>query len=135
MAEPTKELLELIFAALDHAVESIVNTDGPLIPFAMIESASGERSIARFTGGRNPDEARQDARAHVAQTTDCPKYAIAADGTATEDGQRLPVIMIEAGQRGQPHGFRFIQRFASSRQCRFAQPIRNPSIIDHPAVL
>jgi hypothetical protein len=135
MAKPTEELLDLIFLALDHATKSVINTNGPLIPFAIIESISGERILARFTTGRNPDEARQDARSHVGKAADCTKYAIAADGTITENGQRVAVIMVEAGQRGEPHGFSFVQRFASSDKCRFAQPVRNPGIVEQPPVL
>src|SRR5688572_16460996 len=92
MAEPSEPLLDLMFQALDHAVQSVANTNGPLIPFAIIESATGERTLARFTTGRNPEEARHHARAHVAQAADCVKYAVAADGTITENGQRVAVV-------------------------------------------
>ena len=135
MAKPNEPLLDLIFLALDHAVKSVVNSNGPLIPFAIMESAAGEHTLARFTTGRNPEEARQHARAHDAQAADCVKYAVAADGTITENGQRVAVVMVEAGEQGGEHGFSFIQRFASTSGCRFAQPQRNPGIIDQPPVL
>ena len=135
MAEPTEELLDLIFLALDHAVKSVISSSGPLIPFAIVEAASGEQTLARFTTGRNPEEARRHARAHVAQAADCVKYAVAGDGTLTENGQRIVVVTIEAGKRGEKHGFLFVQRFASSAKCRFERPVRNPGIIDLPAIL
>jgi hypothetical protein len=135
MAKPSEPLLDLIFQALDHAVQSVANSNGPLIPFAIMESAAGERTLARFTAGRNPEEARQHARAHVAQAADCVKYAVAGDGNITENGQRVAVVMVEAGEQGGEHGFSFVQRFASTAACRFAQPVRNPGIIDQPPVL
>jgi|SRR6185312_4422195 len=132
---PTDELLDLIFLAIDHASKSVINTNGPLIPFAVIETASGERTLGRFTTGRNPNEARLHAREHVAQAADCRKYAIAADGAITENGQRIPVVMVEAGQRGKPNGFMFIQRFAPSGKYRFSKPLGNPGIIEFPPIL
>ena len=134
MAKPSEQLLDLMFQALDHAVQSVANTNGPLIPFALIESAAGKRSLARFTTGRNPDEARQHARTHVVQSADCIKYAVAADGNITENGQRVAVL-VEAGEQGAPHGFSFVQRFQSTPTCRFAQPVRNPGVIDQPPTL
>jgi hypothetical protein len=100
MAKPTEELLDLIFLTLDHAMKTLVGTNGPVAPFAIIESATGKRTLARFGTGGNPDEARQHARGHVSQAEDCARYAIAADGTTTENGQRIPVVMVEGGQRG-----------------------------------
>jgi hypothetical protein len=81
---PPDDLLDLIFVALDNAVTSITGTNGPLIPFVIIEALSGERTLARFTTGKNPDEARQHAQSHVSGSHDCRKYAVAADGTITE---------------------------------------------------
>src|SRR5262249_52122856 len=135
MAKPSEQLLDLMFLALDHAVRSIANTNGPLIPFALMESTAGERTLFRFTMGRNPEEPRQYARTHITQATDCVKYAIAAEGSITENSQRVAVVMVEAGEQGTPHGFSFIQRFQSTPQCRFGQPIRNPGIIDQPPLL
>lgn len=133
--QPTKELLEVIFLALDHATKSVLKSNGPLVPFAIVEASNGEQHVSRFTTGRNPNEARLHARSYVSQTVDCVRYAIAGDGTLNESGGRAPVVMVEAGQRGEPHGFVFIQRFASTSNCRFAQVLGNPGIIDHPPLL
>lgn len=113
----------------------MVGSDGPLIPFAIVESQSGERAISRFTTGKSPAEARAHAREQVARTSDCVRYAIAADGTVAESGQRVPVVMVESGDRRDAHGYCFIQRFSSTPTSRFAQAIDKPSIIAHPAIL
>jgi hypothetical protein len=135
MERPNEKLLNLIFKAMDHGVDSVINTNGPLFPFAMIEDGKGEVTLARFTTGKNADEARQHARAFVAAEVNCVRYAVAADGNATENGQRIPAVMVEAGQRGEPNGFCMIQRFESSPNCRYAKTVRNPGIIAFPDVL
>ena len=135
MARPDEELLERAFESLDTAIRAVVGTNGPLIPFAAILAADGEVSLIAFQSGRTPEEARQQARAHVASTVNCVLYTIAADGGITENGTRYPVVMIECGRRGDAHGFSFVQRFASTPQAKFAEPIRNPSIIDQPPIL
>ena len=135
MAEPTQPLLQLIFLALDHAVHSIENSNGPLVPFAVIDTANGERMLARFTSGQNPEEARQHARAHIAQSNKWIRYAVTADGTITEGGRRVPVVMVEAGEQGAEHGFMFVQRFESTPSCKFLKLTQNPSLIDEPPLL
>jgi hypothetical protein len=135
MAKPGEQILDLIFQALDHAIQSITNTNGPLIPFAIIETAKGERTLARFATGHNPEEARQQARTHVANNKDWLQYAIAADGILTENNQRIPTIIVEAGRRGDEHGFVFAQRFTAAPNARFGQILRNPGIIGQPPIL
>jgi hypothetical protein len=115
MNKPTQEILDLAFFALNHAIQLLNRTNGPLVPFAILEAANGERALARFLTVRNPEEARLRSRAHVDESADCVKYAIAADGSVTENGQRIPVVMVEAGERGKPHGVSFIQRFPTNR--------------------
>jgi hypothetical protein len=116
MNKSTHELLDLAFFALDHAMKSLVRTNGPLVPFAILESANGERALARFVAGQDPEESCQRSRAHVAQTTDCVKYAIAADGVETENGRPVPVVIVEAGERGKSVGFSFTRRVDEIQQ-------------------
>jgi hypothetical protein len=135
MNKPAQELLDLAFFALDHAIKSMVRTNGPLVPFAILESANGERALARFMPCRNPELAREHSRAHVAQTSDCVKYAIAADGVVNENGRRIPVVLVEAGERGKSLGFSFIRRLASNSDSQSFEPVRNRDMIDHAPIL
>jgi hypothetical protein len=134
MNKPAQELLDLAFFALDHAIKSLLHTNGPLVPFAILESANGERALARFMPSRNPELARENSRAHVAQTTDCVKYAIAADGIVTENGRRIPVVMVEAGERGKSLGFSFIRPLASNSENRSFESVGNRGLIDHAPI-
>jgi hypothetical protein len=131
---PSQDIFDLAFLALNHAVKSVVRTNGPMVPFAILESANGERGLARFMTGRNPEETRQRSRIHVAEDEDCVKYAIAADGSVTENGRRIPVVMVELGERGKPGSISFVQRFASNSECRFSKPVGDPRIIDSTVI-
>lgn len=135
MCDPSEDLLQLVFLALDHAVQSVITSNGPLVPFAILDGPDGKRTLSRFATGRNPDEARHHARDHVARDAGCTKYAVASDGTLTEDGKRVPVVMVEAGRRGDPNAFCFVQRFASSATTRFSHLLGNPGIVDLPEIL
>lgn len=135
MERPSEQLVDLAFFALDHGVKSVIGSDGPMTPFAIIEDVNGQRTLARFMTGQSPAEAHQHARAHVARAVDCVKYAVVADGWVTEQNTRIPVILVEVGRRGEQHGYSFIQRFCSTAETKYGQVVRNPSIIDHPSVI
>jgi len=51
---PTDEvkLNDLMFQVLDHAVASIKDAGGPLIPFSITEDAGGERHLTRYAAER-----------------------------------------------------------------------------------
>ena len=134
MNKPAQELLDLAFFALDHAMKSLVRSEGPLIPFAILETANGERALARFMPCRNPELACEHSREHVAQTSDCVKYAIAADGVVNENGRQIPVVMVEAGERGKSLGFSFIRRLSSNSECRGFDQVRTGGLIDHAPI-
>jgi hypothetical protein len=51
MEDAGEQLLELVFAGLDHGIESVRVSRGPLIPFVMTEGPSG-RQIQRFAAER-----------------------------------------------------------------------------------
>jgi hypothetical protein len=135
MAKPTDPLLDLVYQVLDHAVESLKGTDGPLTPFAVIETADGKRTLTRFVETEDPEVAMREVRSLVEEVIDCVKYAVVSDGNLTEDGRQSPAVMVEAGEEGGPHGFAFVQRFASTEDCRYARPVHNPALVDQPYLL
>jgi hypothetical protein len=95
-AEPTEALKELAQMALAHAVASVVPEGGPLIPFALVETAEG-RSIARFMAELT--EAQQEARTHVRAAPGALRAAVAWDGYLTYDGRRQDAVFVEASDR------------------------------------
>lgn len=90
-------VLELGRLALEHAVRSVVPDGGPLIPFAIVESAEG-RSLQRFVG--ELAECHQRSRDHVRAAAGATCAAIAWDGYLTSEGRREDAVFVEAGEPG-----------------------------------
>lgn len=96
MPEISDETAELLFAALDHGIDS-VRRGGPLIPF-VIREAGGQRALARFVhetleGGLA--EAVASIRANPLGPDE--RAVLAYDGyLTTPDGVRYDAIYAEA---------------------------------------
>jgi hypothetical protein len=52
MEEPSAELMDLVFAAPDHGIDSIKGGGGPLMPFAVTETAEGRKLVRGQEHGR-----------------------------------------------------------------------------------
>lgn len=106
------QLIELTFAALDHAVESVSAGEGPLIPFVMAEKTgtTGERELLRYVADTleaGIDAAREDLR-----TTPYERCALAWDGYLTVSGERTDAVFVEAQEAGRPVGICLAQRYS-----------------------
>lgn len=100
--------MDLVFAALDHGVESVAE-GGPLIPFAITETSEG-RALARFVT-ETLEEGQVRAREHVGAAIDAERAAIAYDGYLTVEGARSDAIFVEAQERGEGEAVVFAQRY------------------------
>jgi hypothetical protein len=99
--EPTEELLDLIFFALDHGIESVRASGGPLRPFLMAKG-EGKPLLRRFVT-ESLDRGRemvQDAADRL--PPEVRWYAIACDGCLPTEKERFDAIIVEAAERGQP---------------------------------
>jgi len=108
MGEPSVSLMELIFLALEHGLDS-VRGGGPLAPFLVTDGR--ERNLERFVTERLEDglaRAQEFASSLDAATT---AYAIAYDGYVTVEGTKYDAILVEAAERGSPTGFLFAQPY------------------------
>jgi hypothetical protein len=79
MTEPSEELMDVVFAGLDHGIDS-VRGGGPLVPFVIVEH-EGDRKLQRFVVG-DPFELEES----VAQAT------LYARETAGQSGDRLVLV-------------------------------------------
>lgn len=95
MREPVdQELLALVGAALDHAVDSIAG-GAWLVPFAIVELPDGQRQLKRFVA--EPYEAGvARMREAIAGAVGALRVVIAFDGYATADGERSDAVIVEA---------------------------------------
>lgn len=121
-------LVDLAFAALDHAVGSIANGGGPLIPLVFIEQGGGRRLIRG--AAERLEEGLALVRAQAAQAADA-VTAVAFDGYVTIPDGRFDAIYVEARD---PSGktLTLAQRYQVKGLVRKrAEPIGNPIFVNN----
>ena len=94
--EYSQELIDLAFAALDHGVDSVRESGGPLIPFVMSESAA-DRRVDRFAS-QLLEEAVAQGVTHVQAVRSQPgsRRVLVYDGYLTlPTGERFDAIYAE----------------------------------------
>jgi hypothetical protein len=130
---PSEEFASFFFLAIDHGFDSIESGGGPLTPFAMTVSASGEKSLHRFAADRL-EQGLEMARSHVAANRESvSKYAIAWDGYVTLRGKRTDAILVEAGERGDNRALCSVNGIGMSSEVYFAEPM--PSALETRCLL
>lgn len=126
---------DLIFAALDYAVENAEIAEEGFTPFAFLQSPGG-RGLTRFVSGDGADLAdslaagREALRVVEAEVT-C--VALAWDGYHTLDGRRSESVFVEGYEIGQDRGVLLAQRY--SRESGTLRTDGNPILIGEPAPL
>lgn len=132
-AETPIEFNDLIFAALDHGVDSIADGAGPLIPFVMIVTVEGEKRLQRFVTDQL-EEGVEAARNYVEEEkSDTAIYAIAWDGYLTLDEQKCDAILVEAGERDRERGVLLAQRYEQKGMFKKkTHLIGNPALVENP---
>ena len=123
---PSDQLLDLVFAALDHGIES-VQEGGPLIPFALTEGSDG-RNLTRFVA-ETLEEGQQQARSHLRGQGATARAAIAYDGYLTVDGERSDAVLVEGHERGQAASVTFAQRYRPGGRLRKFTTIGNAAFL------
>lgn len=125
--EMSEKFADLVFMALDHGVESVRDSGGPLIPFVVIEGEDGARGIQRFVTERleeGPERAREAITALPASVA---AYALAYDGYITIENTKFDAILVEASERDRPAGVLMAQRYIIKKE--------NFEIIGNPVLL
>lgn len=120
-------MIDLAFAALDHAVLSIAGGGGPLIPLVFIEQG-GRRRLVRGVADRLEDGLAL-VRAQAAQAADC-ITAVAFDGYITIPDGRFDAIYVDAQD---PSGatLTLAQRYqVKGLVKKRAEPIGNPIFVN-----
>jgi hypothetical protein len=113
--EPTDELMTFALFALDHAADSVLDSGGPLIPFALLD-VNGERSLARFVG--DLEDGQQRARDAVNATPSASMGAVAWDGYVTIHGERTDAVFVEASASGAEASIILAQRYVQAGRVR-----------------
>ena len=123
-----EKFADLVFLALDHGIDSVRTSGGPLIPFVIVEQ-DGKREIRRFATVRLEEGPERAREAIVALPPSATAYAMAYDGYITIQGTKFDAILVEASERGRPAGVRMAQRYIPKKFLRRFQTVGNPALL------
>ena len=133
---PTDEvkLNDLMFQVLDHAMGSIKDAGGPLIPFSIIEDASGEKKLTRYAADRLEEGEAQAKKNIEEMKASIVRYALAWDGFVTIHGKKWDALLVEAGDKIAPTGILLCQRYQKKGLFRKGvEPVGNPGLLEKPS--
>ena len=125
---PSDYLLDVIFMALDHGIDSIDGGAGPLVPFSITDK-DGERSLTRHVAERLEEGVEQ---ARLAASQACAEGLIAAiayDGFLTADGKRMDAIFVQAADSASGPTFFFAQKYKLIKNGKKVEPIGNAAYV------
>ena len=128
MRDSSVALNDLLFRALDHAVDS-VRTGVDLIPFIVLENALGQRTFQRFEIDRLEWSVSQAKLAATNLSVEVVRYAIAYDAFVTVADKRFDTVVVEAGERGAGLGWSLGQRYRKAAAGRQFEVVGNPMLI------
>jgi hypothetical protein len=134
LQQNAQELAELAVFALNHALRSIEDSEGMMVPFVMTDNEAEGRSLHRFVAD-SMDESRQRAGDWVGDADmSVSRYAFAWDGYVRMDDIKWDAVFVEAGDRVLPHGMLLCQRYRSQNGDTGARHVvGEPMLIDKPA--
>lgn len=125
-ADSTKEL---VFTALDYALENAQLSDQPFTPFSFARREDGTATLARFAvaPGADVPETLDAARDYLATAEPgTTAITLAYDGYTTYDGERTEAVFIEAHQVDLDRALVLAQRYV--RTDGEVQPLGNPML-------
>jgi hypothetical protein len=126
--ETDRGFADLVFGALDHAIDSVRESGEPLIPLVLLEEAEG-RNLHRFVA-EGLEESVLRARQAVADCSSAVSaYALAFDGFITLEGTKFDAILVEASQRHRANGIRMAQIYRPKKTFRSFKTIGNPALL------
>jgi hypothetical protein len=126
--EPSEELLDLIFAALEVGVETVRATNSGMHPFLMTPG-DGKPAYTRFVDESIQRCIEMAQKAASELPAGVPAYAIAIDGYLPTEEEKFDAIIVEAAERGQSVGFVFAQRYRPAREGKAFEVVGRPAII------
>lgn len=108
--DANETLMELMFTGLDHGIDSVKDSGGPLVPFLLTEK-DGEKKLARFVTDRL-EEGPVLARKQLVEQADLADFAVVAyDGYVTIEGTKFDAVMVEGYDKNDAIGYVLAQRY------------------------
>jgi len=123
-----QDLVEFMFTALDHGVDSIKNSGGPLIPF-ILTSINGDKKLQRFVTKRI-EEGQTLAKEYLLNMSPEPYFAVITyDGYVTIEGEKFDSVMIEGYDKNDDSVYLLAQRYKPKKLLKKFSLIGNPAFI------
>jgi hypothetical protein len=110
-SDPQAILFGIGSTAVNHALDT-AGSDGPFIPFLMIENGS-TRTLNRLIAD-SPERARAGARKAAAEATSALALAYAYDGFVRIGSDRIDSVFVEVSHRRCPEALVLVQPYDSS---------------------
>jgi len=126
-------LNDLLFLVFDHAVASIKDSGGPLIPFSIVEDAVGAKVLTRYAADRLEESEAQGKKKIEEAKKSIVRYALAWDGFVTIKGKKWDAILVEAGDKVCESGLLLCQRYEKKELTQNSMElVGNPCLLEKP---
>lgn len=123
MEKENVRLNDLMFKALDHAVDS-VSSGGPLIPFVLTESG-----IQRFMD-EDLEVCKLKAEEFLAAQHNEIVITLAYDGFITVQGEKSDAVFVKAFDRNEAKGILIAQRYSPKKLLSGFKTVGNPVMVE-----
>jgi hypothetical protein len=119
--------------ALAHAAWSISDTPDLLVPLAMLERG-GKREVMRFEADTQEEAIARGKAKMAAVSEEFDGWAFAREGLLNEKGNKIDVISIDIGIKGNKTRVTIVQRFEPYLKRRHFRLLGDPEIAIDGAV-
>lgn len=122
------KFMDFMFSGLDHGIDSISESGGPLIPFIMTQTGE-KKELKRFVSEKY-EEGVSTAEKTLEKMTVKPDFGLVAfDGFITWEEKKYDTIIVRAFDKTQDEGFEFCQRYIPKENGNGIEPIGNSAFI------
>lgn len=111
------ELNRLVEYATNQAIDSVINSDGPLLSFMCIDGIDGTFGKKDFPQGTTDDDIIA-----IASLPGVQRYALLTSGKMESESGQIPALLVAAAERGDPTGILLVQKFMAGQSPVFSQP-------------
>ena len=120
--------LEFMFQGLDHGIDSIKESGGPLTPYIMTLT-DDKKDMKRFVTEMYEDGIIEAEKVLI-DMEEKPEFALLAfDGFINWEGQKYDAIIVRAYDKTQSECFEFCQRYRSKENEKGIEAIGNSAFL------
>ncbi|MEM9951704.1 MAG: hypothetical protein AAF846_08900 [Chloroflexota bacterium] len=114
-------LMQMIFSAVEEGL-AVLKAEQNVVPFLLLLTKEGV-VMRRFTDTKLTQAIQRAKTAIEEADDDTLGYALVYDGQIEIASQDSDALMVEAGERGKDHGWRFVQRYKAKMDTQQAEAI------------